>query len=358
MTTYMIIVSLILILTTFFILVYYGFVLKNSKYHLFLHTPFISLFIKKIVFAVIAFLLISLIIFSLTESMTKTYLSSENNESFISRLLDFFHNILPIPKKVCSTTYLKENTIACSNYEYKLIDLGYSSKYMKNVSVYSILKEKCKISFTIGIIAYFFQCIIGYPLGVLMAKHENKAFDKSLNFLHIVIRIIPPVIYFYLFSLLFMLAFKLPVLFDVSNKTTYIAPLVAITINSSLYIAYFVRKYTLLELNKDYVKFARSKGLSENRILFKHVLRNSMIPLIRTIPSSILMCFCGFYLLEVSFNIPGIGQTLIYAIKIQDVNLIRGLLLFFSTLSITAFLLGDLLTDFFKRKKDFVKEDK
>ena len=69
-----------------------------------------------------------------------------------------------------------------------------------------------------------------------------------------------------------------------------------------------------------------------------------------------MMCFCGYYLLEISFNVPGVGQTLIHAIQLQDTTLIRGLLLFFSFLSITAYLLGDILTLIFRRKSDYVKE--
>jgi ABC-type dipeptide/oligopeptide/nickel transport system permease component len=275
-----------------------------------------------------------------------------DDESILFRLGKYFYNILPFPKKVCAATYLENGKLACSTYEYKLIDFGSSSTYMKNVKVEDIIKEKCSMSFSFGIIAYALQCLCGYPLGVYLAKKENKLTDKAFNIFHIFIRVLPTVIYFYLFVILFMVVFKLPVLFDAKNLLSYIAPLTSLTIVSSVSVAYFVRKYILIELDKDYVKFAISKGLNSNTILFKHVLRNAIIPFIRTIPSSILMCFSGFYILEASFNIPGVGLTLIHAIQLQDAYLIRGLIIFFIFLSMIAFLTGDVLTIIFKRKID------
>ena len=124
-----------------------------------------------------------------------------------------------------------------------------------------------------------------------------------------------------------------------------------------LSVAYWVRKYFLLEMNKDYVKLAISKGLDKNTILYKHVLRNALLPFIRTIPASILTCFSGFYILEASFNIPGIGLTFMYAIQLKDIDLIRGLILFFSFLSISAHLIGDILTIIFSKKLSLYKEE-
>ena len=73
-------------------------------------------------------------------------------------------------------------------------------------------------------------------------------------------------------------------------------------------------------------------------------MKNALIPLIRTIPTSIVLCLSGFYLLEAAFNIPGIGLTFITAINLQDVYLVQGLIIFYSVISVAAYLLGDLIT--------------
>ena len=347
-TIYWSIISIIIFITTFLSLIYFGFIFKNSKIYNFLKSKLFTLFIKNILLAILTLFLTATLIFIITEIMPKNYFNNIisgdgkmpiDNSSFITKLLKYYIDIFPIPKKICSTSYLESNQMFCSKYEYKLINLNNSYIYMRNTPVDFIIKDRTKISFIIGIIAYFLQCLIGYPLAIHLVKKENKPVDKIFSFLNASISIIPSIIYFYLFIILFMVFLKLPVTFDSTNILSYLAPLTALTVSGSIYIAFFIRKYLLIEMNKDYVKFAKSKGLSDKEILYKHVLRNAMIPFIRTIPTSILMCFCGFYLLESAFNIPGIGLTLINAINFQDIYLIRGILLYFSILFIFSILL-------------------
>ena len=357
MILYTIFISLIL---TLIIIGAYGIIFKNSKINKFITSKNFIKIVKKFLLAVLSFFIIATVIFLITELIPKKYFVEESlnpdNRNIFLKLLNYYHSLLPIPKKVCYATYLDGNDIKCSSYKYIFIDLKNSSLYMKNIPVIEIIKEKCSISFLLGIIAYILQCCVGLPLGIFLAKKENSYSNKIFNVIYSFINIIPSIIYFYLFTILFMVYFNFPVLFEANNFLTYIPPLTAITIISSISIAYFVRKYILIELNKDYVKFAKSKGFSQNYIIYHHVLRNALIPFLRTIPYSIMMCFCGYYLLEISFNVPGVGQTLIYAIRLQDTNLIRGLLLFFSFLSISAYLTGDILTIIFRRKSDYIKE--
>jgi len=101
------------------------------------------------------------------------------------------------------------------------------------------------------------------------------------------------------------------------------------------------------ELNADYVKFARAKGLSENTILFKHVFRNALVPFIRTIPAAFLFSLMGSYFVERVFLIPGIGDMLITAIQRQDNTFVQALVIIFAFISTAAYLLGDLITVLF-----------
>lgn len=357
MILYWIFISAFLLTTLIFIL---GILFKNTKILSIVNNPLFTKIIKKILLSLFSLFIIATSIFLITELIPKKYFVEQslnyNDTNIFAKLFNFYYDLFPIPKKICATTYLEGNEFKCSSYKYSIINLGNSYSYMKNTPILDIIKEKCSISFIIGIIAYVLQCIIGLPLGIFLAKKENSTSNKFFNITYCFINIIPSIIYFYLFVILFMVVFDFPVLFEANNFLTYIPPLTAVTLCSSISIAYFVRKYILLELNKDYVKFAESKGFSKNYIIYKHVLRNALLPFIRTVPYSLMMCFCGYYLLEISFNVPGVGQTLIHAIQLQDTTLIRGLLLFFSFLSITAYLLGDILTLIFRRKSDYVKE--
>jgi len=357
MISYWIIVSIIASFFIIFILTKFNLIFKNNSFGSFIRSKLFILLFKKIIYYFVTLFLLITCIFLLIKLLPKDYFYSYNNSNsitnsknlynkntFIEQLFSFYYNILPFPKKVCSATYLNEGVMSCSTYEYKIINFGFSYTYMQNTSVWTIIKDKCSISFLIGFISYVIQCLIGYPLGILLAKKENKFIDKFTNGTYITITSIPTILYFYICVLIFALFFKLPVSFEVDNYLSYIAPITAVSITSSLIIAYWVRKYILIEANKDYVKLALGKGLSYNRIFYKHIVRNALIPMIRTIPTSLVACLTGFYLLESAFNIPGVGLTLINAIYLQDIYLVQGLIIVFSSLSILAYLIGDLIT--------------
>lgn len=372
MITYYLIVSSILTFLILFILSNFGLIFKNCKTGNFFRSSLLKYIIKRILGALLALFVIITLIFILIRIMPKdyfyTYVDEINyfkqkqiytsNDSLLNQLFDFYYSILPFPKKICSATYLNNGNIECGSYSYKIIDLGYSYVYMRNTSVWTIIKEKCGISLLIGMLAYCLQWLVGCPLGIYLAKNKNKFFIKLENFLHISITSIPAVLYFYSFVLAFMLWFKLPISFEISDPLSYIAPLIALCFWGCFHIAYWVHRYISLELDKDYVKFALAKGITYNRIFYKHVTRNALIPLIRTIPTSIALSLSGFYLLEASFNIPGIGLTLISAINLQDVYLAQGLILFFSSICVLAYLAGDIITTLLDNRVKLSKEGK
>ena len=345
----------IILLFVFFVLYFLAnkkLIFKNSKIGEILKSEILKFVIKRILnYLLILFVIIN-IVFILTYLMPKEYLlnyvgaptKDSLNDNFLKQLFDYYFNILPFPKKICTSYYLEEESINCSCYKYKIINLGISYTYMTNVDVTSIILEKCSVSFIVGILAYIIQIAIGYPLGVFLAKREDNLANKFFNTVHHSISVTPAIAYFYMFTIIFMLFFKLPISFQINDIKSYIAPVSAIGLTSSLAVAYWVRRYISIEMNKDYVKLAISKGLDEKTIFNKHIMKNALIPLIRTIPTSIISCLCGFYLLEVAFNIPGIGSTLSSAITLQDIYLIQGLIIFFSFLSIISYILGDLIT--------------
>lgn len=371
MIAYYFTITVIIVFLSLFILSNCKIILKNNKTGNFFRSYLLRLIVKRILYAILALFIIITIVFILIRVMPKnsfyTFVDEINyskqkpiytsNENIFNQLLDFYYSILPFPKKICNATYLNENNIECASYSYKIIDLGYSYVYMRNTSVWTIIKEKCNISLLIGFLGYCLQWIVGCPLGVYLSKKKNKSFNRVESFVHISITSTPAVLYFYLFVLIFMIYFKLPINFELTNALSYIAPLTALCFWGCFHVAYWVNRYICLELDKDYVKFALAKGLSYNQIFYRHVIKNALIPLIRTIPTSIALSLSGFYLLESAFNIPGVGLTLISAINLQDIYLTQGLILFFSTISILAYLTGDIITILLDNRVKLIKED-
>ena len=90
------------------------------------------------------------------------------------------------------------------------------------------------------------------------------------------------------------------------------------------------------EFNSDYVKFARAKGLSENRIMYTHVLRNAIVPLVRSIPAAVIGALLGTYYLESIYAIDGIGATLILANNTKNAPLLQAIVIISAILSIVS----------------------
>ena len=109
-------------------------------------------------------------------------------------------------------------------------------------------------------------------------------------------------------------------------------------------------------MNSDYVKFARSGGLSEGEIFSKHVLKNAIIPIVHGIPGSILGAMVGAIITERVYTVPGTGNLLTEAIGKYDNGVIVGLTLFYSLLSIVSIIMGDLLMSMVDPRISFVSK--
>ena len=112
-----------------------------------------------------------------------------------------------------------------------------------------------------------------------------------------------------------------------------------------LFIAVFMwmRRYMLDQMTKDYISFARAKGLSNKKLMVRHVVRNAFVPIAQYLPASVLMTISGSIYVESLFSIPGMGGLLIAAIQRQDNPLVQALVLIYSSIGILGLLLGDLL---------------
>ena len=124
---------------------------------------------------------------------------------------------------------------------------------------------------------------------------------------------------------------------DKENWLMYVLPIISLALPSIANLMKWLRRYMIDQMNSDYVKFARSGGLSEGEIFSKHILKNAAIPIIHGIPGSILGALVGAY------AVPGAGNLLTEAINKYDNAVIVGITLFYALLSIVSLILGDIL---------------
>ena len=213
-----------------------------------------------------------------------------------------------------------------------------------NISTNKNGMSKIGYSFTIGIIAVFLSYLIGVPVGIIMALRKDKLLDHIGTFYIVFITAVPSLAYIFLFKSLGG-RFGLPTTFDMENPTwlMYVLPIISLSLPSIANLMKWLRRYMIDQMNSDYVKFARSGGLSEGEIFRKHILKNAIIPIVHDIPASILFALTGAIITERVYVVPGVGNMLTRAINAYDNGLIVGMVLFYAVLTVTSVILGDVL---------------
>ncbi len=205
--------------------------------------------------------------------------------------------------------------------------------------------SKMGYSFVIGIISVAMAYVLGVPIGILMARNKDGFIDK-LGTLYIVFIIaVPSLAYIFLFKAVGTSVFGLPGTFDMESdsKLMFILPIVSLALPSVANLMKWMRRYMIDQMNSDYVKFARSGGLTEGEIFTKHIMKNAAIPIVHGIPGSILGSMVGAIITERIYVVPGAGNLLTEAINKYDNGVIVGVTLFYAVLSVVSIILGDIL---------------
>jgi oligopeptide transport system permease protein len=281
-----------------------------------------------------------------------------NYHSIFYSIGTYLYNLLPFPKEIV-TVWSTDYSTALETKIYFMY-FGTSTKYAK--PVLDLMTEnngypnqtRIGISFTISIITTLLTYLISVPFGIAMAKKPGGLVDKIGN-VFIVLNYAIPALVFYLIMNSVMGdpngifgEFKFGFLYK-GEWQQLVPPIFCVVFLAIPGLAIWVRRFMIDELTSDYVKFARSKGLSESKIMYTHVLRNAMIPLVRNIPGTFLGAIVGSYYIETIWGIPGTGILLTTALSAADLDIpvVQGLTIIYAAISMISFLLGDLITVFF-----------
>ena len=214
-----------------------------------------------------------------------------------------------------------------------------------NVVTHKTAMSKLGFSFVIGIIATIMAYVLGLPIGLLMARFKEGVLDKIGTVYIVFIIAVPSLAYIFLFKAIGGAVFKLPTTFDMDSKDhlMFILPIVSLALPSVANLMKWMRRYMIDQMNSDYVKFARSGGLTETEIFTKHIWKNALIPIVHGIPSSVIFSMTGAIITERVYSVPGAGNLLTQAINKYDNGVIVGVTLFYAVLSVISIILGDVL---------------
>lgn len=227
-------------------------------------------------------------------------------------------------------------------------ELGDSYKYIGR-PVSSIIAETLPVSFQLGFYAMLLAFLLGLPLGIYAASKHNTWIDNTLMIFAISGVALPS----FMVGPLLVMMFSFGVPFGIfqgwlppalwESPLYYLLPVVTLGLRPAAIFARMSRSSVLDVIQADFVRTARAKGLAQQVILYKHVLKNSLIPVLTIAGPLLAGVLSGSFVIEIIFAIPGMGKHLVQSVTNRDYPLIMGLTLVYSIMLIVANLIVDLL---------------
>lgn len=228
-------------------------------------------------------------------------------------------------------------------------DLGISYTY--KMSVAKLVGQRIPITLALTVMSVFIILFVGIPLGVISGRKEGSIIDFSTNFISQLLMSVPP----------FFMGIILTIIFGVTlnwfNPGGYVGykdnfsgflkfmifPALAVAIPKIAMVIKFLRGSTIIEFKSDYVVTARGKGIGELRVMFVHVLKNALIPVITFMGVVVADIVAGSIVVEQVFAIPGMGRLLISSIGNRDYPVISVIIVYIAAIVvITNFLVDEL----------------
>ena len=221
---------------------------------------------------------------------------------------------------------------------------NFGTSLKNNRPVLESIMEQLPGTFTLTIAALTFSTIFGLLFGSIGAFNHNSVLDEILSALSIIGISIPPFFLALLMILFFSIRLNwLPSTAKTSDPRSIILPAITLGIGEAAWLARLVRSSILDEMNKNYQWTARGKGLSETGVLWKHILRNSLIPIITAIGLQFVYLMAGSVLVESIFARQGIGRLALTAIQNRDFPLVQGTVTVISVIYVIINTITDIL---------------
>ena len=221
-------------------------------------------------------------------------------------------------------------------------DLGVSLK-KKGREVTDIIMDKFHVSGKLGLVAIAIAITFGIPIGCIAALNRSNWIDNLLMFIATIGIAVPSFVVATSLMIIFGVKLQLLPTFGLSTPLHYILPAFTLAFYPMSYMARLMRSSMLEVLSLDYIRTARAKGVSQIKMIFKHALRNSLIPVITYLGPLMAYILTGSFVVEKIFTIPGLGGEFINSITNRDYPLIMGTTIFLATILIFMNFLVDIL---------------
>lgn len=234
-------------------------------------------------------------------------------------------------------------------------DLGRSYRYSKSMNemmpVAELIGDKLPVTLWLAVLSVILIVVVSIPLGVFWAKSRSRAADVCFSVLTQVTMAVPSFFLGILVTYLFGMVFKC---FTPGGYVGYrdnfmgflgylFFPAVSVALPKIAMTVRFLRNSLLTEMGADYVRTARSKGCTERRVMYGHVLRNALMPVVTFLGMIIAEIVAGSIVVEQVFGLPGVGRLLISSISTRDLPVVEILVLYITAVVIVVYFLVDIL---------------
>jgi len=220
-------------------------------------------------------------------------------------------------------------------------DLGISMK-KKYQSVNKLIAGSYGSSLKLGLVAVATSVLAGCALGIIAALYHRKFLDNAALVVSVIGLAIPSVVMAPLLQYLFAVKIRAFEVAGLNGPLDYVLPAVALSAAPIAFIARLIRSSMLEVLNSDFIKTAKAKGLTGHMIVWRHALRNSILPVVTYLGYLIANVITGSVVIEQIFAIPGIGKFFVQSVLDRDYPFIMGITIFYAVLLMASRFLADL----------------
>ena len=221
-------------------------------------------------------------------------------------------------------------------------DLGPSFKY-PGVSVNTMIASGLPVTMQTGLLAIICVVALGIPMGIIAALNRNKWPDTAVMMLATVGVAIPSYVIATVSLYIFALRLGWVPTFGLDDWRGYFLPVFALSGFWISFVARLTRSSLLETFEQDFMTTARAKGLRPGQILFKHGLRNSLVPVVTVLGPVVANLITGSFVIEQIFALPGIGRQFVLSITNRDYTAIMGITIFYAAALMVMILIVDLL---------------
>ena len=228
-------------------------------------------------------------------------------------------------------------------------DMGKSYNY--SIPVAGMILNKIPITLTMAIMSFLLTIVVSIPMGIITAKHEGGVLDRVVTVINQIIMAVPPFFSGILITFIFGMVFKL---FTPGGFVSYtdnfagfvgylIFPSIAVALPKIAMTVKMLRGSVIDEAKKDYTRTAYSRGNNTNGVLYRHVLKNALIPVITFLGMLLADMVAGSIVIEQVFGIPGISRILLTSISNRDYPVVEAIIMGIAMIVIVTNLLVDII---------------